>query len=213
MPSDFPVPRCGGDVEVVASVASYRELIDRLKRQIRESQARAARALNSQLVMLCWSIGRDILAGQQIGGWATTSSAVSRRTFARKPARRAGSPAATCSTGAASGPCARAEENATSEGTNLVDGASDPARQLRSAARSVHLVRHEGGREPVVRAPPPRDRSPSSYTVALEPRSRTSRRLWSRRTPTARWRRLRTLACSTSSSWPRTHRSATSSRR
>ncbi len=68
MPSDFPVPRRGGDVDAVASMASYRELIDRLKRRIRESQARAARALNSELVMLCWSIGPDILAGQQIGG-------------------------------------------------------------------------------------------------------------------------------------------------
>ena len=37
--------------------------------RIRESQARAARALNTELVMLYWSIGRDILVQQQSGGW------------------------------------------------------------------------------------------------------------------------------------------------
>jgi hypothetical protein len=66
---DHPVSRRSVDVEAVATTASYRELIDRLQRRIRESQARAARALNTELVMLYWSIGRDILAQQQAGGW------------------------------------------------------------------------------------------------------------------------------------------------
>jgi predicted nuclease of restriction endonuclease-like (RecB) superfamily len=66
---DHPVPRRSVDVEAVATTASYRELIDRLQRRIRESQARAARALNTELVMLYWAIGRDILAQQQAGGW------------------------------------------------------------------------------------------------------------------------------------------------
>jgi hypothetical protein len=64
---DLPVPRRG--VDAVAATPSYRELIDRLQRRIRESQARAARALNTELVMLYWSIGRDIVAQQQAGGW------------------------------------------------------------------------------------------------------------------------------------------------
>jgi predicted nuclease of restriction endonuclease-like (RecB) superfamily len=66
---DHPVPRRDGDVDSVAATPSYRELIDRLQRRIRESQARAARALNTELVMLYWSIGRDILAQQQAAGW------------------------------------------------------------------------------------------------------------------------------------------------
>ncbi|MGO9954732.1 MAG: PDDEXK nuclease domain-containing protein [Solirubrobacteraceae bacterium] len=64
-----PVPLRSGDVDAVAATSSYRELIERLQRRIRESQARAARALNSELVMLYWSIGHDILAEQQAGGW------------------------------------------------------------------------------------------------------------------------------------------------
>jgi len=56
-------------VDAVAASAAYRELIERLKRRIRESQARAARAVNTELVMLYWSIGRDILDQQRVGGW------------------------------------------------------------------------------------------------------------------------------------------------
>jgi DUF1016 N-terminal domain len=67
--ADHPVPRRDVDVEAVAATSSYRELIERLQRRIRESQARAARALNTELVMLYWSIGHDILAEQQTGGW------------------------------------------------------------------------------------------------------------------------------------------------
>ena len=67
--ADPPVPRRGVDPESVAATSSYRELIDRLQRRIREAQARAASALNTELVMLYWSIGHDILAEQQAGGW------------------------------------------------------------------------------------------------------------------------------------------------
>ncbi len=66
---DLPVPRRGVDVESVASTSTDRGLVARLKQRIRESQARAARALNTELVMLYWSIGRDILAQQQAAGW------------------------------------------------------------------------------------------------------------------------------------------------
>jgi hypothetical protein len=70
--STLPPPgvrRTRRPVEAVAATSSYRELIDPLERRIRESQARAAKALNTELVMLYWSIGHDILAEQQASGW------------------------------------------------------------------------------------------------------------------------------------------------
>jgi predicted nuclease of restriction endonuclease-like (RecB) superfamily len=56
-------------VEVIAASADYRELIERLERRVRESQAHAARTLNTELVTLYWSIGHDILEQQQKAGW------------------------------------------------------------------------------------------------------------------------------------------------
>jgi len=66
---DALVPRGGGGAEAVAATAAYRELVDRLRRRIRDSQARAARVLNTELVMLYWSIGREILDQQRTSGW------------------------------------------------------------------------------------------------------------------------------------------------
>ncbi len=56
-------------IENVAASAAYRELIERLRTRIHESQARAARAVNSELVALYWSIGCDILQQQRRAGW------------------------------------------------------------------------------------------------------------------------------------------------
>ncbi len=67
--SRHPVPHGAPDVDAVAASATYRELIERLKQRIRESQARAARAVNTELVMLYWSIGREIVEKQQTSGW------------------------------------------------------------------------------------------------------------------------------------------------
>ncbi|HWJ49560.1 MAG TPA: PDDEXK nuclease domain-containing protein [Solirubrobacteraceae bacterium] len=68
--SRHPVRPGVSDLDAVAASTTYRELIERLRVQIRESQARAARTLNSELVMLYWSIGREILTQQQqAGGW------------------------------------------------------------------------------------------------------------------------------------------------
>jgi predicted nuclease of restriction endonuclease-like (RecB) superfamily len=67
--SRHPVRKGISDVDAVIASATYRELIERLKQRIRESQARAARAVNTELVMLYWSIGREILDQQQAGGW------------------------------------------------------------------------------------------------------------------------------------------------
>ena len=128
--ADHPVPRRGGDVEAVAATSTYRELIERLQRRIRESQARAARALNTELVMLYWSIGHDILAEQQTGGWGedivgriaedlrvATGSA---RGFTRRNLLHA----QICR------PVAGGRESAIGDGTNFVDGSSEPARPL-----------------------------------------------------------------------------------
>ena len=67
--SRHPVRKGASEVDAVVASATYCELIERLKQRIRESQARAARAVNTELVMLYWSIGRDILDQQQAGGW------------------------------------------------------------------------------------------------------------------------------------------------
>jgi uncharacterized protein DUF1016 len=67
--SQPPARRDTSDVDTIAATTEYRELIERLRHRIRESQARAARALNTELVMLYWSIGRDIVAEQEAGHW------------------------------------------------------------------------------------------------------------------------------------------------
>jgi len=64
-----PARRTRSDLDAVAASATYRELIERLRQKIRESQTRAARALNRELVLLYWSIGRDVLAQQRASGW------------------------------------------------------------------------------------------------------------------------------------------------
>ncbi|HEY6350919.1 MAG TPA: DUF1016 N-terminal domain-containing protein [Candidatus Angelobacter sp.] len=42
-----------------------------LKERIRSAQIRAAISVNSELVLLYWSIGRDILAKQKSEGWGS----------------------------------------------------------------------------------------------------------------------------------------------
>lgn len=53
----------------VATSDAYRELIGTLTGRIRAAQGRAARAVNTELVLLYWSIGREILDRQQALGW------------------------------------------------------------------------------------------------------------------------------------------------
>jgi predicted nuclease of restriction endonuclease-like (RecB) superfamily len=64
-----PAPRTSGEIEAIAATAAYRELIDRLRQRIRDSHAHAAQAVNTELVTLYWSIGREILDQQQAAGW------------------------------------------------------------------------------------------------------------------------------------------------
>lgn len=49
----------------------YSELLENLKERIRTSQVRAALAVSRELVLLYWSIGRDVLARQEREGWGT----------------------------------------------------------------------------------------------------------------------------------------------
>lgn len=49
--------------------AGYVTWVDDLKTRIRSAQAKAALTVNADLVLLYWSIGRDILARQQKEGW------------------------------------------------------------------------------------------------------------------------------------------------
>ncbi len=47
----------------------YATLLEDVKRRIREAQIRAAVSVNTELVLLYWSIGSDILARQHEEGW------------------------------------------------------------------------------------------------------------------------------------------------
>lgn len=49
----------------------YVAFLQRLKDRIRSAQVHAAIAVNRELVLLYWSIGRDILARQRLQGWGT----------------------------------------------------------------------------------------------------------------------------------------------
>lgn len=51
--------------------AGYAELLDGLKARVRATQFRAARAANTEVLRLYWSIGRDILARQHAAGWGS----------------------------------------------------------------------------------------------------------------------------------------------
>ena len=51
--------------------AGYPEFLQDLKSRIRAAQVRAAFAVNRELVLLYWSIGKDILARQGVEGWGS----------------------------------------------------------------------------------------------------------------------------------------------
>jgi hypothetical protein len=48
----------------------YEEFLRDVKARVRAAQVRAALAVNRELVLLYWSIGRDILQRQREQGWA-----------------------------------------------------------------------------------------------------------------------------------------------
>src|SRR5205807_1311303 len=49
----------------------YQVFLHELKERIRAAQIRAAISVNSELILLYWSVGRDILARQKSEGWGT----------------------------------------------------------------------------------------------------------------------------------------------
>ncbi|MBE7700234.1 DUF1016 domain-containing protein [Oerskovia sp. Sa1BUA8] len=57
----------GQDLEPVG----YAELLAELKARVRATRFRAARAANTEVLRLYWSVGRDILDRQQTAGWGS----------------------------------------------------------------------------------------------------------------------------------------------
>ena len=52
-------------------ITSYNHFLHDLKARIRTARTRAALAVNSELILLYWQIGRDILERQEREGWGT----------------------------------------------------------------------------------------------------------------------------------------------
>ena len=57
--------------DFIPNPQGYQDLLSRLKSQIRTAQVRAALAVNRELVLLYWGIGKQILARQREDGWGT----------------------------------------------------------------------------------------------------------------------------------------------
>jgi len=51
------------------SDANYAAFLNGLKQRIRSAQIKAALAVNQELILLYWQIGRDILTRQESEGW------------------------------------------------------------------------------------------------------------------------------------------------
>ena len=56
---------------LISNSKIYRDLLASLKNQIRTARVRAALAVNRELVLLYWQIGKEILTRQQQEGWGT----------------------------------------------------------------------------------------------------------------------------------------------
>src|ERR1022692_4713502 len=57
--------------DLISTSKSYQDLLARLKNQIRTAQVRAAMAVNQELVLLYWGIGKEILQRQSSEGWGS----------------------------------------------------------------------------------------------------------------------------------------------
>lgn len=55
--------------ELISKNTDYTEWLSALKQRIQQSQQRAMLSVNSELVLLYWQIGKDILARQNQAGW------------------------------------------------------------------------------------------------------------------------------------------------
>jgi predicted nuclease of restriction endonuclease-like (RecB) superfamily len=57
--------------DIIPTAETYQELLSRLKVQIRTAQIRASLAVNRELVLLYWGIGREILQRQNEEAWGS----------------------------------------------------------------------------------------------------------------------------------------------
>src|SRR5580700_10740531 len=57
--------------DLITNSRNYRDLLTRLKSQIRTAHVRAAVAVNQELVLLYWGIGKEILTRQRADGWGS----------------------------------------------------------------------------------------------------------------------------------------------
>jgi predicted nuclease of restriction endonuclease-like (RecB) superfamily len=57
--------------DLISNSKSYQDLLAHLKNQIRTAQVRAAVAVNQELILLYWGIGKEILERQATEGWGT----------------------------------------------------------------------------------------------------------------------------------------------
>lgn len=57
------------DMQLLSGAAGYNELLEGIRKRIATTGARIHLAANRELVLLYWSIGRDILARQEREGW------------------------------------------------------------------------------------------------------------------------------------------------
>lgn len=65
------VRRKGSMADLISTSKSYQDLLARLKSQIQTAQVRAALAVNQELVLLYWQIGKEILTRQKVEGWGS----------------------------------------------------------------------------------------------------------------------------------------------
>jgi predicted nuclease of restriction endonuclease-like (RecB) superfamily len=57
--------------KALQSAPGYAALLKNIEERVRTAQVRAALAVNRELILLYWSIGRDILVRQEAEGWGT----------------------------------------------------------------------------------------------------------------------------------------------
>jgi predicted nuclease of restriction endonuclease-like (RecB) superfamily len=56
---------------MIEKVATYTELLEDLKTRVQQARSRAALAVNRELIVLYWQIGRRILEVQGMSGWGS----------------------------------------------------------------------------------------------------------------------------------------------
>ena len=75
--------------EVSIASPEYRQFIEQLKARVLSARLSAARAVNRDLIMLYWDIGRGIVEKQQVLGWGDAVvemvAADLRRAFPQSP--------------------------------------------------------------------------------------------------------------------------------